>query len=62
MVVLEDGDTIQTQAGDVPMRFMVMAGSPFREKIAPYGPFVMNTRDEIAQALADLRAGTFVKS
>ena len=62
MVVLEDGDTIQIQAGDVPMRFMVMAGLPFREKIAPYGPFVMNTRDEIAQALADLRDGTFVKN
>ncbi len=61
MAVLEDGDYIQAQAGDVPMRFMVMAGSPFGEPIAPYGPFVMNTREEIDQALADLRAGTFVR-
>lgn len=42
-------------------RFMLMAGAPFREPIAPYGPFVMNTREEILQALADLKNGTFVR-
>ena len=39
-----------------------MAGAPFREAIFPYGPFVMNTQEEIQQALADLRNGTFVQS
>ena len=38
-----------------------MAGAPFGEPIFPYGPFVMNTREEIEQALRDLRAGTFVQ-
>jgi hypothetical protein len=39
---------------------MLMAGQPFGEPIVPYGPFVMNSEAEIRQALADLRAGTFV--
>ena len=38
-----------------------MAGAPFREPIFPYGPFVMNTLEEIQQALDDLRNGTFVQ-
>jgi len=61
MAILGDGDCIQAKTRDFPMRFMIMAGAPFRESIAPYGPFVMNTREEIAQALADLRTGTFIK-
>jgi redox-sensitive bicupin YhaK (pirin superfamily) len=40
---------------------MLMAGAPFKESIVPYGPFVMNTREEIQQALLDLRNGTFVR-
>jgi redox-sensitive bicupin YhaK (pirin superfamily) len=40
---------------------MLMAGAPFKEPVAPYGPFVMNTREQIYQALSDLRNGTFVK-
>jgi redox-sensitive bicupin YhaK (pirin superfamily) len=36
-------------------------GKPLHEPIARYGPFVMNTREEIEQALQDLRNGTFVK-
>ena len=61
MVVLEGGDEVQAQASaDTPMRFMLMAGAPFGEPIVPYGPFVMNTEDEIRQALAELRNGTFV--
>jgi redox-sensitive bicupin YhaK (pirin superfamily) len=43
-------------------RFMLMAGAPIQEPIVPYGPIVMNTEDEIRQALADLRGGTFVAS
>jgi redox-sensitive bicupin YhaK (pirin superfamily) len=61
MVVLEGGDEVQAQASaQTPMRFMLMAGAPFGESIVPYGPFVMNTEDEIRQALAELRDGTFV--
>jgi hypothetical protein len=41
---------------------MLIAGGPFREPIAPYGPFVMNTQEEIRQAFEDLRNGTFVQN
>jgi len=62
MVVFEDGDNIRVQAvADSKARFMLIAGAPFNEPIFPYGPFVMNTREEIQQALADLRNGTFVQ-
>jgi redox-sensitive bicupin YhaK (pirin superfamily) len=61
MVKYEDGDHVHVKTENSPTRFMLMAGAPFKEPIVPYGPFVMNTEEEIYQALADLRAGTFVK-
>jgi redox-sensitive bicupin YhaK (pirin superfamily) len=62
LVKFTDGDGISIRAdAHVPLRFMLMAGAPFNEPIVPYGPFVMNTVEEIQQALADLRNGTFVK-
>jgi redox-sensitive bicupin YhaK (pirin superfamily) len=60
MAVLNDGAGVTAGAGETGARFMLMAGAPIGEAIVPYGPFVMNTEDEIRQALADLRAGTFV--
>jgi redox-sensitive bicupin YhaK (pirin superfamily) len=63
MVVFEDGDHLRVRAGtDTHARFMLMAGAPFKEPIFPYGPFVMNTQEEIQQALNDLRNGTFVQN
>jgi quercetin 2,3-dioxygenase len=62
MVVYEDGSEVKIQAApDSPVQFMLIAGEPFREPIVPYGPFVMNTVEEIQQALDDLRNGTFVR-
>ena len=61
MIKYKDGDHIQVKTENSPVRFMLVAGAPFKEPIVPYGPFVMNTEEEIHQALADLRAGTFVK-
>jgi hypothetical protein len=61
MIVFSDGDHLTVQAlPDSSVSFMLVAGMPFREPIVPYGPFVMNTVEEIQQALADLRNGTFV--
>jgi len=61
LVVFNDGDHLKVRAAlDAPVHFMLMAGAPFREPIVPYGPFVMNTVEEIQQALTDLRNGTFV--
>jgi quercetin 2,3-dioxygenase len=62
MLIFSDEGNLQVVSGSAHyVRFMLMAGSPFREPIVPYGPFVMNTAEEIQQALADLRAGTFVQ-
>ena len=61
MVVLGDGDIVRAQAGANGLRFLLVSGAPLGEPIARYGPFVMNTREEILQALADLRNGTFVQ-
>ncbi len=61
LVVFGDGDGVQAQAGPQGARFLLISGLPLGEPIARYGPFVMNTRAEILQALDDLRAGTFVK-
>ena len=62
MVDFEDGDYLTVRTDDnSTVRFMLMAGAPFNEPIAPYGPFVMNTQAEIQQAFEDLRNGTFVQ-
>ncbi|HRJ58165.1 MAG TPA: pirin family protein [Anaerolineales bacterium] len=61
MVVLnDDGESLEvkTEAG---VRFMLMAGAPFKEPIFPYGPFVMNTKEEIEETIRELRNGTFIK-
>ena len=56
----DDGEQFEamTEKG---VQFMLIAGAPFKEPIVPYGPFVMNTVEEIQQAITDLRNGTFVK-
>jgi redox-sensitive bicupin YhaK (pirin superfamily) len=50
-------DGVVLQAGDAPARVLLIAGKPLDEPIAQYGPFVMNTQEEIYQALADYRDG-----
>jgi redox-sensitive bicupin YhaK (pirin superfamily) len=62
MIIFEAGDLLRVNATpDSPARFLIFAGAPFREPIFPYGPFVMNTREEIIQAFDELRNGTFVR-
>ncbi len=63
LLCFNDGDTLQVRTDqNSPVRFMVMAGKTINEPIVPYGPFVMNTAEEIQQALSDLRNGVFVKT
>jgi len=63
MLTFDDGDIVRVESEkESSLRFMLMTGMPFKEPIVPYGPFVMNTTEEIQQALQDLRNGTFVKS
>ena len=61
LVVFGDGDVVHVKTENSPVRFMLFAGQPFKEPIMPYGPFVMNTKEEIQQALLDLKNGTFVQ-
>ena len=62
LVIFSDGDYINANTLDQPMRLLLISGKPLNEPIARYGPFVMNTQREIEQALEDLKNGTFVKS
>lgn len=58
--VLSSGDYIEIRTTDQPARFLLLAGHPLREPVVQYGPFVMNTREEIEQAMSDYRNGQLV--
>jgi redox-sensitive bicupin YhaK (pirin superfamily) len=51
-----DSDGVTISANEA-ARLILVAGQPLHEPIAQYGPFVMNTQEEIQQAVADFRAG-----
>jgi len=57
LAVLGDGDRLTAVTGGAAGRFLLLAARPLREPIARYGPFVMNTREEIVQAVEDYRSG-----
>ena len=58
---LGDGDTVTIEAGDEPIEILFMCSDKLGEPIEWYGPIVMNSRDEIRQAISELRMGGFVK-
>jgi quercetin 2,3-dioxygenase len=60
--VLSDGDSVRVEAGAKGAQFLLLAARPIAEPIVQYGPFVMNTREEIEQALADYRDGRLAGS
>ncbi|MGE5320791.1 MAG: pirin family protein [Hyphomicrobiaceae bacterium] len=62
LAVLDSGDTVEIHAGPSGARFILVAGRPIGEPVVQYGPFVMNTRDEIEQAFADYQAGRLVQA
>ena len=61
LVVFDRGDEVIVQAGDQGIRFLLVSGQPIEEPVAWYGPIVMNTNDELRQAISDLQDGTFIK-
>ena len=60
MAVFGDGDEVRVEARGCAVRFLLVSGKPLGEPIARYGPFVMNTREELQLALRDLQNDTFV--
>lgn len=61
LVVWDDGDAIEARAEGNAARFLVVSGAPLNEPVARYGPFVMNTREEIQRTLRELQHGTFAQ-
>ncbi len=59
LIAFGDGDHVEIDSHDQGARFLLVSGKPLHEPIARYGPFVMNTRQEIQQTLQELREGTF---
>ncbi len=59
LVTLDDGDRVAVVATMTAVRLLVLAAKPIGEPVARYGPFVMNTRAEITQAVEDFRSGAF---
>lgn len=57
-----EGDSVKILAGKHGSRFLLLAGRPIGEPVAQYGPFVMNTREELEQALRDYQDGTLTAS
>ena len=61
LVLFDRGDEVVVQAGDAGIRFLLVSGQPIEEPVAWYGPIVMNTEEQLRQAYAELRDGTFIK-
>ncbi len=62
LAIVRDAPHVSFVAGDEGARLLWVSGSPLGEPIARYGPFVMNTPEEIQQALTDLQRGTFIRA
>ena len=59
IAVLVGGRTVRFRAGEGGLRAILVAGRPLREPVARYGPFVMNTKEQIMQAFVDFQEGRF---
>jgi redox-sensitive bicupin YhaK (pirin superfamily) len=61
LVLFDRGDEIAVQAGHEGIRFLLVSGKPIEEPVAWYGPIVMNTQEQLRQAVGELQDGTFIK-
>lgn len=61
LIIFDEGEDVEIRASSGGARFLLVSGKPTNEPIVRYGPFVMNTQEEIKQALMELKLGTFIK-
>ncbi len=61
LVLFDRGVEVVVQAGDEGIRFLLVSGKPIEEPVAWYGPIVMNTQEQLRQAMAELHTGAFIK-
>jgi hypothetical protein len=61
LVLFDRGDEIVVQAGPEGIRFLLVSGKPLEEPVAWYGPIVMNTEEELRQAVGELHNGSFIR-
>ncbi|MDB5334154.1 MAG: Pirin domain protein [Phycisphaerales bacterium] len=62
LVLFDSGDSIEVQAGENGIRFLLVSGKPLQEPVAWYGPIVMNTQEQLRAAYEELDKGTFLKN
>ena len=61
MAMLSANGAVALAAAEAGARFLLIAGAALNEPVARYGPFVMNSREELAQAVEDYQRGTFTE-
>ena len=59
LLVTSEGDRLALRAGESGANLLLLRGEPLREPVAHYGPFVMNTHEEIERTLRDYQTGQF---
>ncbi|MEO1079907.1 MAG: pirin family protein [Pseudomonadota bacterium] len=59
LLIFGPGDALELESGDSGAGLLVLRGRPLREPVVHYGPFVMNSEEEIEQAIRDYQAGRF---
>src|SRR5438552_17100762 len=57
LAIFGPGDSVRLSGAGGPGRLLLLGGVPLREPVARYGPFVMNTRAELVQAVEDYQRG-----
>ena len=62
LVLYGDGDEVAVSTEETPVRFLLASEKPIGERVAWYGPIVMNTREELRIAFEEYDAGTFIKN
>ena len=61
LILFDRGDEVTVQAGEQGIRFLLVSGKPLEEPVRVVRPIVMNTQEELRQAVAEIQQGTFIK-